>query len=200
MYSKYFNPHNSIIKMKKAIIIFLILFLAVPISDSRTRVYTTDGTRLDERMSAYLAIVMLKESHRDLLLQLLNSSSQNESTGKGNNHLSGFINPNAIIKKNRLVIKVTLTPENDIWYDTFRYEAPSIFSKEDVNSILKDLRKEILKMDPVICLVNPDLVRIKKEKQKATKIPDTIYAYSSFYFQKAVKESGAKTDKEKISF
>ena len=70
--------------MKKIIITFLTLLSVVPVLNSRTRVYTTDEIGLEERMSAYLAMVMLKEDYQDLLLQLLSDTSQNKQLEKGN--------------------------------------------------------------------------------------------------------------------
>lgn len=199
MHPKHFNPSYSIIKMKKIIITFLTLLSVVPVLNSRTRVYTTDEIGLEERMSAYLAMVMLKEDYQDLLLQLLSDTSQNKQLEKGNRYTDGFM-PSVKLNKNRLIFRIKLTPNNDIWHDSYSCDAPPSFSKKDLDSILKDLRKEILKMDPVICLASPELLRIKKEKRKTSKIPEAIYPYSSFHFQKAVRESGAKTDKDKIAF
>lgn len=164
--------------MKKLIISIFIFTIAISKLCSSTRVYTNNQYRFEEIAGAHFAKVMLKEKYNNLLLQLLNDD------------------------KIRLVYKSNLNADNSLSTSNYLHKAPDSFAMEDIISIFQTIRKEFLNMDTVICYYYRDVVPVNLDKEQLEhfKNPHIIYVLNSQWFQRPVFKSGAKTDKEKISF
>ena len=159
--------------MKKIVVLFLIAILTVNLN-GKTRVYTCNDRAFGEMASARLASALLKENNDNLLFTLLD-------------------NPNE-----RLAIKSIINLDNSLSMVNAS-KLPRSFTDENVASIFQSIKAEIAKSETLFCFVSNEALYFTKAKKdydylnKYQNLP-----FNSYYFQEAVRKSGAKTHNEKI--
>ena len=159
--------------MKKIVVLLLIVVLSININ-GKTHVYTCSDWALSDWMSAHLALALLEERNRNLLFTLLDNQN------------------------NRLVVVMSLSPDDElIMVNASR--KPHSFTDENINSIFQSIKNDFAKSDTVLCLVSYEALYLTKEKKDYDYLNQRqLLPFNSYFFQRAVKESGAKTHDEKI--
>lgn len=159
--------------MKKYVILLLIAILSININ-GKTRVYTCSDWALSDWMSAHLALALLKEKNRNLLFTLLDNQN------------------------NWLVIVLSLGPDDELKM-LKSPRKPDSFTDENINSICQTIKNELAKSDTVFRFVSYEALYFTKEKKDYDYLNQHQYLpFNSCFFQRAVKEAGAKTHDEKI--
>ena len=158
--------------MKKILVLFLIAIFTINVN-GKNRVYTCNEWAFNEIASARLASALLKIKNHDLLFLLLD-------------------NPNE-----KLAIMVKIEPNDDLSMIKISTK-PQSFTDKDVDCIFQIIKAEFIKSDTVIRLINTETFYLTNEVDYDHINEIQYHHFNTYYFQRAVKESGAKTHDEKI--